>query len=57
MKIVVQAYQEYGKTIDKPKKYEFCCWKSLQKWLDSVTLVYACEDCQSSKTNKGVENK
>ena len=48
MKIVVHAYQEYGKTIKKPRKYEFCCWKTLDSWLHSVSVPYMCEECKKN---------
>lgn len=50
MKIIVYAYQEYGKPIKKPKRYDFCCWQDLDKWLHSVTHLYGCEACEKKNT-------
>ena len=47
MKIVVKAYQEFGKPIKKPKVYTFCCWQGLLEWLNGVSEVYKCDECKN----------
>jgi len=54
-RIEVQAFQEFDKPVAEPKKYSFCCWRSLFKWLDDCSDLYPCDACRwTSKieTNK-----
>jgi hypothetical protein len=46
MKIIVHAYQRYGKTVKKPEVYEFCCWQSLWEWLEKGGCLYKCKKCK-----------
>jgi len=55
MKIKVKAYQKYGKTVEEPELFEFCCWQELYEWLSKPNNLYKCEKCKASmtlKTNK-----
>jgi hypothetical protein len=51
MTIKIQAYQKFGKKTDElVDEFEFCCWDSLNKWLNSGFVLHKCPEC--SKKNK-----
>lgn len=49
MTIKIQAYQKQGiKTDEVIDTFEFCCWDSLSKWLNSGFVLYKCPKCEGT---------
>lgn len=59
MTIKIRAYQKNGiKTDELIDEYEFCCWDSLNKWLNSGFILHKCPECKgNTKDNKNDRKK
>lgn len=53
MTIKIQAYQANGIKTDKiVDEFEFCCWESLNTWLNSGFILHKCPKCKEIKDGR-----